>query len=346
MPANWCWPAAGMTLSEPVPLPGWRPDPLLSAREQPARFESRHWGQPTAGDFQPWQIVPGTTQPQAEAPQPSPVAEPPAPTLPADEPEPVAEPPACTAAALEAARSAAFAEGQRAGLAQARKELEAERSRERALVQTLGAELQGLSHQPQRFFEPLKRLALHLAEQIVRAELQVSGKVIGNLIEQSLAQLDHAGETAAVVSLHPDDLRRLQGLSQQLHEHLSLEADALLRPGSVRIRVQDAQVEDLIEHRLEALARRLLADPEAWLNQSALLRQETLPATRGDSVPEWTTQIVEFEPGAPAGERPPVIDTGDGDGGDSDADFDPDFGPDFDPDLGPAASATNGSRHA
>jgi flagellar biosynthesis/type III secretory pathway protein FliH len=335
-------------LSEPVPLPGWRPDPLLSAREQPARFESRHWGQPTTGDFQPWQIRPAPPPPPVDTPAPALPADAalPAAALPADEPEVVAEPPACTAAALEAARSEAFAEGQRTGLAQARKEVEAERSRERALLHSLGAELQGLSHEPQRFFEPLKRLALHLAEQIVRAELQVSGKVIGGLIEQSLAQLDHPHDAAAVVSLHPDDLRRLQGLSHQLHERLSLEADPLLRPGSVRIRVQDAQIEDLIEHRLEALARRLLADPEAWLGQSALLRAEAPPDTTGDSVPEWPTQIVEFGPAkSPAGDDNLVIDAGDCEP-DFDADLDADLDADFDTDFGSAAPATDGSLPA
>ncbi len=324
-------------MSEPVPLPGWRADPLLCRQAQPVPFERRRWDQPGAGEFQPWQIR-AALPPQAEPMPAQQEAAPAAPEPPADAPaaavESVAEPAACTAAALEAARSEAFAEGQRSGRAQARQEIELERSRERALLHSLGAELQGLSQQPQRFFEPLKRLALHLAEQIVRAELQVSGKVIAGLIEQSLAQLDHPGEAAAVVSLHPDDLRRLQGLSHELHEGLSLEADPALRPGSVRIRVQDAQVEDLIEHRLEALARRLLADPEAWLDQSALLHRPLVADSRedrveegageraGGSAPPWTTQVVEF---------------GADDFGVNDLDAD---------DFAPSAPGTDGSRRA
>ena len=184
-----------------MPLPGWRPDPLLCRREQVPAFEGRQWAASPRADFEPWQIVPPPppAPQQAEAP-PAPTVEErvaPAPPPPAERPETAA--PACTAAALEAARARAYAEGQQAGLAQARKDLEADRNRDRALLQTLGAELQGLSQQPQRFFEPLKRLALHLAEQIVRAELQVSARVIGGLIEQSLAQLDHPGDAAAVV---------------------------------------------------------------------------------------------------------------------------------------------------
>jgi hypothetical protein len=47
---------------------------------------------------------------------------------------------------------------------------------------------------------------------------------------------------------------------------LQVETDATLREGSVRARVNDSMVQDLIEHRLEPIVRRLLSEPDAWLH--------------------------------------------------------------------------------
>jgi hypothetical protein len=76
---------------------------------------------------------------------------------------------------------------------------------------------------------------------------------------------------------------------------MQLEADAQLRPGSVRVRAQDTVVQDLIETRLEPLARRLLAQPEAWMQQSTLVtdRAEALPADTPGR--EWQRQVVDVE---------------------------------------------------
>jgi hypothetical protein len=76
---------------------------------------------------------------------------------------------------------------------------------------------------------------------------------------------------------------------------MQLEADTLLRPGSVRVRVQDTVVQDLIENRLEPLARRLLAQPEAWMQQSSLVkdRAEALPAAPPSR--DWSRQVVDVE---------------------------------------------------
>ena len=92
----------------------------------------------------------------------------------------------------------------------------------------------------------------------------------GRLVKSCLDDLG-SHDKAVVVTLNPDDLQRLQALQIETQSELRLDPDPTLLPGSVRVRAHDAEIQDFIDHRLEALARRLLSDPEAWLKKSSLL---------------------------------------------------------------------------
>jgi hypothetical protein len=148
---------------------------------------------------------------------------------------------------------------------------------------------------------------LHLAEQLVRAELQLSGHAISQLIQECIHQLDHPVEPVQV-SLNPEDLLRLKAMGEAATQHLQLEADAQLRPGSVRVRVQDSVVQDLIEHRLEPLARRLLDQPEAWMQQSSLVKDQAQAMPADTPSREWNRQVIDVED-----TEPKESSTGDGD---------------------------------
>ena len=196
--------------------------------------------------------------------------------------------------ALERLRVEAFQAGVAEGRAQLLAETDTERSQERELIQRLGSELRSISQDPQRFFEPLKRLSLHLAEQLVRAELKISGQAIHGLVQSCIQQLDHPTPPVHV-SLNPEDLKRLQAMGEAVTAQMQLEPDVHLRPGSVRVRVQDSVVQDLIENRLEPLARRLLPEPEAWMQNSSLVqdRAEAMP----ESTPkrDWNRQVIDVQ---------------------------------------------------
>jgi hypothetical protein len=148
---------------------------------------------------------------------------------------------------------------------------------------------------------------LHLAEQLVRAELQLSGHAISQLIQECIHQLDHTVEPVQV-SVNPEDLLRLKAMGEAATQHLQLEADAQLRPGSVRVRVQDSVVQDLIEHRLEPLARRLLDQPEAWMQQSSLVKDQAQAMPADTPSREWNRQVIDVED-----TEPKESSTGDGD---------------------------------
>ena len=196
---------------------------------------------------------------------------------------------------LTVARQQGYVLGIKDGLSKALNDLEAERQKEREAIRSLMIELRALEQNPQRFFEPLRRLALHLAEQLVRGELTVSGQAIDRLVKSCLDDLG-SHDKAVVVTLNPDDLQRLQALQIDTQSELRLDPDPTLLPGSVRVRAHDAEIQDFIDHRLEALARRLLSDPEAWLKKSSLLHPhevEPLP----DDTPKrpWFTRPVDVQ---------------------------------------------------
>lgn len=209
---------------------------------------------------------------------------------------------ALDAHALEQARAEGHAQGMaeaRAHMqAQAQSEAQAALGQDHALVEKLQAALADLQQSPQSFFEPLKRLSLHLAEQLVLAELQIDGSAIERLVQRCVDDLGQHDESMVTVHLHPSDVERLQSMRERtgLNEGsaLRLQADESLLPGSVRASANDAIVEDLITERLSTLACGLHIDEPRWNAQSAFsaerIAADRLPSSRvEDAQPRMAT---------------------------------------------------------
>lgn len=303
MRVSWFWLAAEMVLSElKAQAAPWSSNPLLNGKSQASSFIRTQWDEAKVRSFGPWRVADRTEPTDAlTLPPPLNVGE----TLDEDLTQPEAtDAPALTApptenatvseAALAALVEEAFQRGVQQGMAQLHDQLDAERAKERELIRHLGIELRSISQDPQRFFEPLKRLSLHLAEQLVRAELQISGQAIQGLIQSCIQQLDHPAQPVKV-NLNPQDMKRLQDMGEAVTAHLQLEADPQLRPGSVRVRVQDSVVQDLIEHRLEPLARRLLPQPEAWMQSSSLVQDKIDAMPESTPKRDWDRQVIDVQ---------------------------------------------------
>jgi flagellar biosynthesis/type III secretory pathway protein FliH len=203
----------------------------------------------------------------------------------------VIETPVATAEALAKARE----EGRAQGAAEARAALQTEMEDklraalgdDHALVNALADALALLQQSPQTFFEPLKRLALHLAEQLVLAELALDGGAIERLVQRCVDELAQHDESLVLVELNPADLAMLQELRERsgLAEGsaLRLQPNDKLLPGSVRASANDALVEDLIGERLVALARGLAVDEPRWRSNTAFsperIASDRLPST-------------------------------------------------------------------
>jgi flagellar biosynthesis/type III secretory pathway protein FliH len=178
-----------------------------------------------------------------------------------------------TAQGLEQGLEKGNAQGMAAGEAKARAELAEEMAAQRVVFENAATELSALIADPKKFFEPFKRLALHIAEQVVVGELQTSSKGMERLVQRCLDELDHPVHGAVVLELNPEDKARLQAHGGDFIKGMRLEAVPDLKTGSVRVMANDTVVEDLVEHRLEGLAKALLVDVDAWREKSPLAQR-------------------------------------------------------------------------
>ena len=203
------------------------------------------------------------------------------------------------ATGLTAGHAQAIEDAQAQAHATMQTELEAERTligtslnEQLNVLQNLNDTLRNFTDKPEALFEPVKRLAVHISEQLVLAELNLSGQAIERLVQRCLDELDMHGQSPIVVELNPQDKARLQDIGTDVLNNMQLHAVPSLHPGSVRVVVNDTQIEDLIENRLQAMANRLLNQPEQWREQSAFFRQ---PLAQRDGQIEDVPQRMVFE---------------------------------------------------
>lgn len=189
----------------------------------------------------------------------------------------------------EAAMEAAAADKAQA-LQQLREELEGEIDPLKRQLNKAAEQVQSLAGQPDKLYEHIKRLSLHLAEQLVLGELNLSSAAIERLIQRCLDELDLHGNHVVTVELNPQDKARLQERAGEMSQALSVQAVSSLQPGSVRAIINDTLVEDLVGNRLEALARSLLVQPEVWREQSPFFRQPL--AQRDSEVQDAAARVV------------------------------------------------------
>ena len=155
------------------------------------------------------------------------------------------------------AHAAGFQEGLEAGLEQAKEELQASVDEKLADLDQIIQGLHQLERDPNALFEPMKKLSMHLAQQLVRGELTQSPQVIARLVDNCLRELAGSGEKAVIVHLNPEDLEQYKPLTAQFGDSIVLRPDALLSRGSVRASLDGSVVEDLIERRIKGLTKSL-----------------------------------------------------------------------------------------
>ena len=158
-------------------------------------------------------------------------------------------------------------------LAAQKQEIFATLDEQKTLLKEVTDKLQALSDNPQALFEPLKRLALHISEHMVLAELNLSGQAIERLVQRCLDEIDLHGQPQVVIELNPQDKSRLQEMAGDVMSQMQIQAVPTLQPGSVRVLINDTQIEDLVQNRMQSLANSLLTQPEAWREQSVFFNQ-------------------------------------------------------------------------
>ena len=198
-----------------------------------------------------------------------------------------------------AGETAGFEKGQAAGQASGEQRgREAAEATFKGAVRALNAAanaVKTLNDDPRQYFDPLKKLALHLAEELVRGELTQSPAAIERLIQLSLDELE-APTKRVNVQLHPADLAQIQTRNVALENGMVLQADSAMTRGSVQVSSNDAVVQDLIQKRLRTLANKVLLKPDDWAQASPLLSEGPLWATtdtgtHADAVTEDATLV-------------------------------------------------------
>jgi flagellar biosynthesis/type III secretory pathway protein FliH len=249
---------------------------LISASRKAKAFAKAEWSQPDIGDsattpiFELW--TPKVLDEQGYGTTGAATAETPDETQATEEevpldvvaeatPEETEAKPAADAydqLQLDQARTHSFDKGYK----QATDEAEAKWAGARDEFMAFTEALRSAHTEKNDFYQPLKRLALHLAEQLVRGELNQSTAVIERLLDEAIKDIEQQGEGPITVNLNASDHQQFTAhLSSDL-DHLSLRIDPNLSQGSVRITMGDSAVEDLIETRLSALSEKLLGLPE------------------------------------------------------------------------------------
>ena len=209
-------------------------------------------------------------------------------------------------AGYEAAQSQADA-AQAMALDAQKSEILASLDDQKLLLKEVTDKLQALSDNPQALFEPLKRLALHISEHMVLAELNLSGQAIERLVQRCLDEIDLHGQSQVLIELNPQDKSRLQEMAGDVMSQMQIQAVSTLQPGSVRVLVNDTQIEDLVQNRMQTLANSLLTQPEAWREQSVFFRQplaqregqaQDVPERVAYQEPEADTDFLDGDPHA------------------------------------------------
>jgi flagellar biosynthesis/type III secretory pathway protein FliH len=189
-------------------------------------------------------------------------------------------------------RETAYNEGLEAGRAQAKAELQTEHDAQITQLKALQEALNKLSFDADALFEPVKKLTVHLAEQLVRGELAQSPQTISRLVDNSLRELNASGEKAVIVHLNHEDLEAYRPLVAQFGDSMILRPDSLLERGSVRVSLDGSVVEDLMQRRIDGL-KKSLSQPAApgWQAGGGRLSDRLNESQRGSQHIEDVTAV-------------------------------------------------------
>ena len=108
------------------------------------------------------------------------------------------------------------------------------------------------------YYSPLVKLAVAIAEQLVRAELSFSHGAVEGLVKKVLAEIEALAEGPVTVWMNPEDVEVARDVLQKEYAHVSFEPDAGLSRASVRAVMDDTAIEDVRENRLEHLVTDML----------------------------------------------------------------------------------------
>lgn len=192
------------------------------------------------------------------------------------------------------AEDAAYLRGLEEGQQQTKDELEAEVLLAAEDLKALANQLAQAARDTDSFYQPLLKLSIHLAEQLVRGELTLSGQAVTRLVERCLNELQQATDAPILVRMHPVDHERHLAYGAMAPKNMELRADPSLSQGSVKVSMNGASIDDLIEHRRGVLWETLMAParassrddlPDSFLRNVAIVKEAMASVGDEDAEP-------------------------------------------------------------
>ncbi|MEC8693852.1 MAG: FliH/SctL family protein, partial [Pseudomonadota bacterium] len=145
------------------------------------------------------------------------------------------------------------------------------------------------------FFEPVSRLSVHIAEQLVRGELTVGPVAITRLVQGCLDAIEErASKKEPILKMHPADLDMfLKGFDGE-PTGVTLVADDRLARGDVSLQMDHSIIDDLLSHRLEEIAQYVFG--RSTSDHDLLLDEENNSILDEDSIPVEDVEAVSTDP--------------------------------------------------
>lgn len=295
-----------MTSSKFVPA-AWQSETRLQGKAQAPRFVRTHWDERAARAFGPWRVI-NDPDPTDSLSSPAPVissdseaSEPMTPPPDKSESSKGGEttheqsseinsnsslenrpsnvgvtnnahesPGLMDEEKIKILRQQGYVQGLKDGMAKALSDLEVERHKERELIRNLVIEIKSIRQDPDKIFNPLKLLSLHLAEQITRSEILKSLEFADNLVQKSVDYLHKEG-VPIMVATNPEDFRVIKSAFDNQGIDVVLTHDESLSRGSVVVKSGNTVIEDLIENRIKSIANDLLGEENKWIEKNSIL---------------------------------------------------------------------------
>jgi len=281
-------------LSDFEPKVSWRLNDLLRTGQKAREFAAVTWSSSEDQDskaFKHWQPSRLPSTEIQDAPESDNLQ---------DEHREAAATPKVAEAKLQQAKKEAYDDGFSKGKA----ESELNYSEAKQALIDLTKDIHKSQEDRSEFFAPLKKLAIHLAGELVRGELNLSPEAIDRLVKAALNDVEAYGEETVTVNLHPIDLEKLQPHWDSEFAHLELRGDSQLSQGSVIVAMGDTAIEDLLENRLQLLAEDLIKpirdSGSDNASTNAIAKTEVVDAVFEQDQPTEALIEPEFSPLAPS----------------------------------------------
>ena len=167
---------------------------------------------------------------------------------------------------------------------QTKADAEAKVDKEIQQYRELTQKIRTASTRVSEFFEPVSRLSVHIAEQLVRGELTVGPVAITRLVQGCLDAIEErASKKEPILKMHPADLEMfLTGFDGE-PTGVSLVADDRLARGDVSLQMDHSVIDDLLSYRLDEIAQYVFG--RSTTDGDLLLDEEDDSTLAEDSIP-------------------------------------------------------------